>query len=100
MLGSIAGDIIGSVYERHSITIKRFPLFIQFSHLAAATVMMVATAHCLLNGTGYAETYRPFGKLDHAVPDGTLRTNGWPFGVIVTEIVSGSSPDNYKSDSN
>jgi ADP-ribosylglycohydrolase len=62
MLGSIAGDIIGSVYERHSITIKRFPLFTNFSHLTDDTVMTVATAYSLLNDIGYAETYRRFGR--------------------------------------
>lgn len=32
MIGAIAGDIIVSVYERHGITIKKFPLFSKFSH--------------------------------------------------------------------
>jgi hypothetical protein len=27
MLGSIAGDVIGSIYERHPIKTKQFPLF-------------------------------------------------------------------------
>ncbi len=27
MTGAIAGDIIGSVYERHNIKTKTFPLF-------------------------------------------------------------------------
>jgi len=27
MLGAIAGDIIGSVYESRGITVKQFPLF-------------------------------------------------------------------------
>jgi ADP-ribosylglycohydrolase len=62
MLGSIAGDMIGSVYERHPITIKRFPLFTESSHLTDDTVMTVATAYCQLQGTGYAETYRRFGQ--------------------------------------
>jgi len=27
MIGAIAGDIIGSIYERHNIKTKEFPLF-------------------------------------------------------------------------
>jgi ADP-ribosylglycohydrolase len=64
MLGSIAGDIIGSVYERHGITTKKFPLFRESSHFTDDTVLTVATAHCLLTGSGYTETYRRFGQ-DH-----------------------------------
>jgi len=62
MLGSIAGDIIGSPYEAHSITIKKFPLFTEHSHFTDDTVLTVATAWALLHGTGYAETYRKFGQ--------------------------------------
>ena len=62
MLGAIAGDIIGSPYERQSITIKRFPLFTERSHFTDDTVLTVATAWCLLHGTGYAEAYRKFGQ--------------------------------------
>jgi ADP-ribosylglycohydrolase len=60
-LGSIAGDIVGSPYEAHPITIKKFPLFTGRSHFTDDTVLTVATAHCLLTGTGYAEAYRTFG---------------------------------------
>jgi ADP-ribosylglycohydrolase len=62
MIGSIAGDIIGSVYERHGITIKKFPLFRESSHFTDDTVLTVATAHCLLTGSGYTEAYRSFGR--------------------------------------
>ena len=66
MLGAIAGDIIGSVYERRGITIKKFTLFTELSHFTDDTVLTVATAFSLLHGTGYAETYRQFGR---AYPD-------------------------------
>ena len=62
MLGAVAGDIIGSVFERHGITVKKFPLFTESSHFTDDTVMTVATAHCLLTGAGYAEAYRHFGQ--------------------------------------
>ena len=66
MLGAIAGDIIGSVYERRGITIKKFTLFTELSHFTDDTVLTVATGFSLLHGTGYAETYRQFGR---AYPD-------------------------------
>jgi len=62
MLGAVAGDIIGSVFERHGITVKKFPLFTESSHFTDDTVMTVATAHCLLMGASYAEAYRRFGQ--------------------------------------
>lgn len=31
MIGAIAGDVIGSVYEKRSIKTKDFPLFQKFS---------------------------------------------------------------------
>ncbi|MGE5258373.1 MAG: ADP-ribosylglycohydrolase family protein [Hyphomicrobiales bacterium] len=62
MLGSIAGDIIGSPYEGQPITIKRFPLFTAHSRFTDDTVLTVATAWALLHGTGYAHAYRKFGQ--------------------------------------
>jgi len=62
MLGAIAGDIIGSVYESRGITVKQFPLFAKSSHFTDDTVLTVATAYSLLHGTGYAATYRRFGR--------------------------------------
>jgi ADP-ribosylglycohydrolase len=62
MIGAIAGDIIGSVYERHGITTKKFLLFRKSSHFTDDTVLTVATAHCLLTRTGYVEAYRSFGR--------------------------------------
>jgi ADP-ribosylglycohydrolase len=62
MLGAIAGDIVGSVYEGQPCHLTTFPLFGELSRFTDDTVLTVATAHCLLHGTGYAETYRRFGR--------------------------------------
>lgn len=62
MLGSIAGDMIGAPYEGHPTARRDFPLFCPLSHFTDDTVLTVATAYCLLHGSGYAETYRRFAR--------------------------------------
>lgn len=48
MLGAIAGDIIGSVYEVSNIRTTDFPLFIPQSRFTDDTVLSIALAHSLL----------------------------------------------------
>jgi ADP-ribosylglycohydrolase len=60
MIGAIAGDIIGSVYEHHNITITDFPLFDPRCRFTDDTVLTVAVADCLLYGKEYAETFREY----------------------------------------
>ena len=62
MLGSIAGDIIGSVYEHHSIKTTVFPLFQNNSIFTDDTVMTMATASSILNHIPYAQSYKDFGR--------------------------------------
>lgn len=68
MLGAIAGDIIGSVYENMPIKRVDFsPLFHVQSVPTDDTVLTVATAHALLTDRDYASAYRTFGrKYPHA----------------------------------
>lgn len=49
LLGAVAGDIIGSIYERYSIKRTDFPLFSEASHFTDDTVMTVAVADWLLD---------------------------------------------------
>ncbi|AFY51184.1 ADP-ribosylglycohydrolase [Nostoc sp. PCC 7524] len=49
MLGAIAGDIIGSVYEGKSIKTKNFPLFDRQSRFTDDTVLTVAVADVILH---------------------------------------------------
>lgn len=51
LLGAIAGDIIGSVYEFNSIKTTDFPLFSPSSRFTDDTVMTVANADWLLTGS-------------------------------------------------
>jgi len=62
MLGSIAGDIIGSVYEVDRIKHTDFPLFSNWSRFTDDTVLTIATAHALLTSQPYADAYHEFGN--------------------------------------
>ena len=63
MIGAIAGDIIGSVYEGHNITIMDFPLFDPFCRFTDDTVLTVAVADAIMTGSGYEEKFKEYFKL-------------------------------------
>ena len=60
MLGAIAGDIIGSVYEWDNIKTKDFVLFTQRNFFTDDTVLTVALADSILTGKPYDENMRRF----------------------------------------
>ena len=62
MIGAIAGDIIGSVFEPQPIKTKQFPLFIENSRFTDDTVLTVAVADAILNRTDYATSLKSFGR--------------------------------------
>ena len=62
MLGAIAGDVIGSVYERWPVRHTDFELFPERARFTDDTVMTIATAEALLNGRDYREAYRDWGS--------------------------------------
>lgn len=62
MLGAIAGDIIGSIYEHHPIKTTDFPLFQPRSRFTDDTVMTCAIAHAILTGEGYGQAVKSFGR--------------------------------------
>ena len=62
MIGAIAGDIIGSVYEHRSIKTKDFTLFSQGSRFTDDTVLTVAIADAILTGRPYREAILDFGR--------------------------------------
>lgn len=62
MLGAIAGDVIGSVFEGRPIKTKNFPLFSAASRFTDDTVMTVATAYAILHDGDYATAYKSFGR--------------------------------------
>lgn len=50
LIGAIAGDVIGSIYERIRTKSVDFQLFTQWSTFTDDTVMTVANAEWLLTG--------------------------------------------------
>lgn len=62
MWGAIAGDIIGSVYERRPIKTTDFPLFQPRSRFTDDTVLTVAVAHAILGDGDYAASLQQFGR--------------------------------------
>jgi ADP-ribosylglycohydrolase len=55
MLGAVAGDVIGSVYEHHNVLSKKFDLFSPDAFFTDDTVLTVALADTLLHGTPYLD---------------------------------------------
>ena len=62
MIGAIAGDIIGSVYENHPIKTKNFPLFSHKSRFTDDSVLTVAVAHAILNRSSYGTALQDIGR--------------------------------------
>ena len=62
MIGAIAGDIIGSVFEFYSVKTTDFPLFSTSSTYTDDTVLTIAVADCILNGKEYAPTLKEYGR--------------------------------------
>lgn len=73
MIGAIAGDIIGSIYEVRPIKVTTFPLFRWECTFTDDTVLTVAVADALLSGVGYAEKLLEYFQ---AYPS---RGFGWKF---------------------
>ncbi|MBM4325725.1 MAG: ADP-ribosylglycohydrolase family protein [Deltaproteobacteria bacterium] len=63
MLGAIAGDIIGSVYESAPIKHTDFPLFRKDCFFTDDTALTVAVADCLLSRANYADKFKEYLRL-------------------------------------
>jgi ADP-ribosyl-[dinitrogen reductase] hydrolase len=62
MIGAIAGDIIGSVFEQTPIKTTAFPLFSTHSRFTDDTVLTVAVAYSILNKVDYASALKMLGR--------------------------------------
>ncbi|WP_417910656.1 ADP-ribosylglycohydrolase family protein [Candidatus Electronema sp. PJ] len=60
MIGAIAGDIVGSVYEWHNIKSKDFPFFTEKCFFTDDSVLTIALADTLLTDTPYVENLKKF----------------------------------------
>lgn len=63
MIGAIAGDIIGSVYEWDNIKTKDFHLFSDRAFFTDDTVLTIALADSILTGIPYADNLRKYYNL-------------------------------------
>ncbi len=78
MLGAIAGDIIGSVFESNPIKSTAFPLFSRYSTFTDDTVLSVAIAYSILRKVDYTASLKMFGrKYPYAGYGGFF--HGWMF---------------------
>ncbi len=87
MIGAIAGDIIGSVYEHHQIKTKDFPLFDPQCRFTDDTVLTVAIADAILSGRPYVESVREFGR----------RYPGAGYGIAFIQWLHSDVPRPYNS---
>jgi len=62
IIGAIAGDIIGSIYEWHNVKTTEFPLFTNLSDFTDDSVLTLATMDAITNKARYDTNYYRFGK--------------------------------------
>ena len=62
MIGAIAGDVIGSVFEHDPIKTTTFPLFSEASRFTDDTVLSVAVADAILNQTDYVTALKNYAR--------------------------------------
>ena len=62
MIGAIAGDIIGSIYERNPIKTEDFPLFHTTSRFTDDSVMSLAVAQAILGDKNYGREMKILGQ--------------------------------------
>ena len=91
MIGAIAGDIIGSIYERHNIKTKSFPLFQPESRFTDDSVLTCAVARAIMNG-GIHEDY-----LTSIRTIGRMYPNCGYGGHFIDWLKSDSAADSYRS---
>lgn len=62
MIGAIAGDIIGSVFEWNNIKTTDFPLFSNNSKYTDDTVLTIALADSILNSINYVDKLKEYTR--------------------------------------
>lgn len=62
LIGAIAGDVIGSVFERRNVKTTDFELFSNRSTFTDDSVMTIALADCILNNKQIAPTFQEYGR--------------------------------------
>ncbi len=86
MLGAIAGDIIGSVYEWNNIKTKDFVLFSPECTYTDDSILTIALAESILYDIDYADNMRKYYRLypgrgyGGRFHDWARNTNSGPYG--------------------
>lgn len=105
MIGAIAGDIIGSVYEHAPIKTKNFPLFHPDSRFTDDSVLTVAIARAILEDGDYRRAVLEIGRrYPHAGYGGSFHewlraTNPAPYGSWGNGAAMRVSPVGFAFDS-
>jgi ADP-ribosylglycohydrolase len=60
MIGALAGDIVGSIYEWHNIKTKEFPLFSPRCSFTDDSVLTIALADAILNNQDYTQKLKAY----------------------------------------
>lgn len=68
MIGSIIGDIAGSIYEFHNIKTKDFPLFTERTQWTDDTILTIATAKWILEGGSASDSGRYYYRYGFNYP--------------------------------
>ena len=87
MLGAIVGDVLGSIHEHNPIKTKNFELLNANCVFTDDTVMTVAVADSLMNGTSYVESLQMWGS--------SYPSAG--YGCWFNEWIYSDSPEPYNS---
>ncbi len=93
MLGSIIGDIVGSIYEFDNIKTKEFPLFSKHAEYTDDSILTIATADWLLHGGEVADYYLKYAT-DYPCPMGAY---GSSFMMWVSSCKKGKPSEPYNS---
>lgn len=62
MIGAIAGDIVGSVYEHRTVKTKDFLMFDPWDRFTDDTVLSCGVAYAILSGCSYQVALRAIGR--------------------------------------
>jgi ADP-ribosyl-[dinitrogen reductase] hydrolase len=62
IIGAVAGDVIGSIYEWKSYKTTYFPLFTSASTFTDDSVLTMAVADAVLNQKDFKETIWKYGR--------------------------------------
>lgn len=107
MLGSIVGDVIGSVYEWNRTKEVNFPLFSDKTDFTDDSVLTIATAHAIMKKEDFGITYKKFandypgrgygGRFGHWIKTTSLEPyNSWGNGSAMRVSPVGFSFDTEK----